>query len=283
MGDLNFSICMVYLNDLICYSKTTSEHVERMRRVFEQLQNNDLKLKPEKCKLFQTKLTYLGHHISKEGIRPSQDTVSAMVDAEVHNSYTGIRQFIGLVGSYRKFIKGFSALADGLYEHLRGAGATLKAELLKFSKDALKSIWALKKAITEAPVLAPVNWDKPFLLATDACAKFLGAELTQIQDSDNKKHPVAYGSTSLKGAQTSYHLSKLEFFALFWAVTRHFREYLCCSPFDFHVKTDNNPLIYVNTTAKLNATGHRWVSELASFNFTLKYVRCCRLPQLTSC
>lgn len=117
MGDLKFSICMVYLNDLICYSKRTLEHIKRLCRVFKQLRSNGLKLKPEKCKLFQMELMYLGHHMSKEEIRLSRDTVSAVVNSDVHNSYTGIWRFIGLVESYQKFIKGFSALVDGLYEH----------------------------------------------------------------------------------------------------------------------------------------------------------------------
>ena len=83
---------------------------------------------------------------------------------------------------------------------------------------------------------------------------------------------IAYGSRSLTKAEKNYflHSGKLEFFALKWAICEHFRDYLYHAP-DFIVYTDSNPLTYVPTTAKLNATGHRWVSELADFSFDIKY------------
>ena len=83
---------------------------------------------------------------------------------------------------------------------------------------------------------------------------------------------IGYGSRSLTKAEKNYYLhsGKLEFLALKWAVCEHFRDYLYHVP-DFIFYTDNNPLTYVLTTAKLNATGHRWVSELADLSFTIKY------------
>ena len=121
-----------------------------------------------------------------------------------------------------------------------------------------------------APVLAFADYTKPFLLETDASQIGLGAVLSQKQE-DGKYHPVAYGSRSLKASEKRYHSSRLEFLALKWAVTEHFEEYLRYKP--FKVKTDNNPLTYVMTTAKLNACGIRWAQELASFDFELEYIK----------
>ena len=94
--------------------------------------------------------------------------------------------------------------------------------------------------------------------------------LCQKQE-DGKYHPVAYASQSLKGSESKYHLSKLEFLALKWAVVDQFREYLQYKP--FHVKTDNNPVTYVMTSPSLDTTGHHWVAALAGFNMTIEYIK----------
>ena len=113
-----------------------------------------------------------------------------------------------------------------------------------------------------------LDFNKPFLLETDASKEGLGAVLSQKQD-DGRYHPVAFGSRTLTPSEQNYHSSKLEFLALKWSVTEHFKEYLAYAPFTVH--TDNNPLTYVLTTPNLDATGHRWVGALASYEFSLEY------------
>ena len=112
------------------------------------------------------------------------------------------------------------------------------------------------------------DFDKPFLLETDASKEGLGAVLSQKQD-DGCYQPITFGSHSLTPSEKNYHSSKLEFLAFKWSVTEHFKEYLTCAP--FLVKTDNNRLTYILTTPNLDATGHRWVGMVASFEFTLEY------------
>ena len=119
-----------------------------------------------------------------------------------------------------------------------------------------------------SPVLAFTDYTKDFLLETDASKEGLGAVLSQKQE-DGRFHPVAYGSRVLTMHEKNYHSTKLEFLALKWAVTEHFKEYLLYQP--FLVKTDNNPLTYIMTTSNLDATGHWWVSALAKYNFQLEY------------
>ena len=125
------------------------------------------------------------------------------------------------------------------------------------------------KCIT-APVLAFADFNKPFLLETDASGDGLGAVLSQKLEN-NKFHPVAYASRGLKGSESNYHSSKLEFLALKWAVTDQFKEYLQYRPFT--VKTDNNPLTYILTTPNLDATGHRWGAALTQFDMKIEYLR----------
>ena len=183
-------------------------------------------------------------------------------------TYTEIRAFPGLVGHYRHFIKGFAQIAQPLNEHLVGEGASRKLERVSLSEGALKAFEILKQACMNSPVLAFADYTKDFLLETDALKEGLGTVLSQKQE-DGRFHPVAYGSWALTMHEKNYHSTKLEFLALKWAITEHFKEYLLYQP--FLVKTDNNPLTYIMSTPNLDATGHHWVSTLAKYDFQLEY------------
>ena len=134
--------------------------------------------------------------------------------------------------------------------------------------EAWEAMNVLQKKVQSAPVLVFPDFDKPFMLETDASKEGLGVVLSQKQ-SDGRYHPVTFGSHSLTPSEKNYHSSKLEFLALKWNVTEHFKEYLAYSP--FVVQTDNNPLTYVLMTANLDTTGHQWIGALASFQFELEY------------
>ena len=139
---------------------------------------------------------------------------------------------------------------------------------MSLSEEALEAFEALKQACMNSPVLAFANYTKDFLLKTDASKEGLGAVLSQKQE-DRWFHPVAYGSRVITTHEKNYHFTKLEFLVLKWAVMEHFKEYLLYQP--FLVKTDNNPLTYIMTTPNLDATGHKWVSALAKYDFWLEY------------
>ena len=139
---------------------------------------------------------------------------------------------------------------------------------MSLSKGALKAFEMLKQACMNSPVLAFADYTKDFLLETDASKEGLGAVLSQKQE-DGRFHPVAYGSRVLTTHEKNNHSMRLEFLALKWAITEHFKEYLLYQP--FLVRTDNNPLTYIMSTPNLDATGHHWVSALAKYVFRLEY------------
>ena len=141
-------------------------------------------------------------------------------------------------------------------------------EQVSFSKGALKAFEALKQACMHSPVLAFTDYTKDFLLETDALKEGFGAVLSQKQE-DGWFQPVAYGSWALTTHEKNYHSMKLEFLALKWAIMEHFKEYLLYQP--FLVRTDNNPLTYIMSAPNLDATGHRWVSALAKYDFQMEY------------
>ena len=139
---------------------------------------------------------------------------------------------------------------------------------MSLSEGALKAFEMLKQACMNSLVLAFTDYTKDFLLETDALKEGLGAVLSQKQE-DGWFHLVAYGSRVLTLHEKNYHSTKLEFLALKWAITEHFKEYLLYQP--FLVKTDNNPLTYIMSTPNLDAMGHCWVNALAKYDFCLEY------------
>ena len=239
-----------------------------MHVVFDWLREYNLKLKPLKCSLFKEKINYLAHQVSKQGVQPSNTNLKAIGKCALPQTYTEIRAFLGLVGHYRQFIKGFAWIAQPLNEHLVGEGASRKSKWVSLSQEALEAFWVLKQVCMNSPVLAFADYTKDFLLKMDAPKEGLGAVFSQKQE-DGWFHPVAYSSWALTTHEMSYCSTKLEFLALKWAVMENFKEYLLYQP--FLVKTDNNPLTYIITTPNLDATGHQWVGALAKFNFWLEY------------
>ena len=213
---------------------------------------------------FKEEINYLAHQVSKWGIQPSDTNLKAITKCAPLQTYTEIRAFLGLMGPYRHFIKGFAWIAQLLNEHLAGEGASRKLEQLSLSNDALEAFQALKQACMNSPVLAFADYMKDFLLETDTSKEGLGAVHSQKQ-ADGWSHLVAYGSQALTAHEKNYHSTKLEFLALKWAVMKHFKECLLYQP--FLVKTDNNPLTYSMTTSNLDAEGHWLVGALAKFNF----------------
>ena len=177
-------------------------------------------------------------------------------------TFNQVHTFCRLVGHYWCFIKGLAHIARPLYNIL---GKEVKMGPVQLPPETQEVVRTLKGKIQSAPVLVFLDFDKPFLLETDASKEGLGAVLSQKQD-DGHYHPVAFGSRSLTPAEKNYYSSKLEFLTLKWSVMEHFKEYLAYAP--FVVKMDN-PLTYILTTPNLDATGHRWVGALALFKFTL--------------
>ena len=195
----------------------------------------------------------MAHQVSKKGVQPSDINVKAITEYVPPQTYTEITAFLGLLGHYRQFIKGFSQIAQPLNEHLAGEGASRKSKQVSLSKEALEAFETLKQACMSSPVLAFADYTKDFLLDTDALKEGLGAVLYQKQE-DGWFHLVAYGSRALTMHEKNYHSTMLEFLVLKWAITEHFKEYLLYQP--FLVKTDNNPITYIMTTPNLDITGH---------------------------
>ena len=271
LGELNLTYTLVYLDDVIVYSKTEEDHLRRLQAVFERFHEHGLKFKNWKCSFLRKQITFLGHEISDDGMMPGNLNLKGIAEMAPPANYTEVRRFLGMTGVR---FGGSSRIMPVLLNHLNnileGEASKLKSKAITLPPDALDAFEKLKMCCMTAPVLAFVDFEKEFQLETDTSSEGLGAILSQKQP-DGKWHPIIFGSRELKGGEAKYHSSKLEFLALKWAITEQFQEYLQYRP--FIMLMDNNPLTYVLTTPNLNALGHRWVAALAGYNMTIKYLK----------
>ncbi len=276
-GDQQCLSLLLYLDDIIVFSSSIEQHLERLEVVLGRLGRERLKARLEKCAFLQPDVRYLGHVISAKGVATDPSKVLAVAQWRRPSSATELRSFLGFASYYRRFVEGFAKIAAPLHrlaaEFSGGKGRSRKRAESGFT-DAWRehcedSFEELKRRLTTAPVLAYADFSLPFILEVDASYGGLGAVLSQEQEG--QVCPVAFASRSLRPTErnmSNYSSMKLEFVALKWAMTEKFREYLLGSR--CVVFTDNNPLSHL-TTAKLWATEQRWAAQLAAFNFEIRY------------
>lgn len=286
VGDMNLLEVLVYLDDLIIFGRTLEEHEERLLKVLDRLQGEGLKLSLDKCTFCQTSVSYVGHIVSQDGVSTDPSKIEAVKSWPRPQNVTELRSFLGFCGYYRRFVKDYSKISYPLNQLLQGCLPNKSLKKIKAgdnpdrvvykASDPFGSRWTdaceaafneLKVRLTQAPVLVFANSQLPYVLHVDACCEGLGGVL--YQDQGQGLRPVAFVSRSLTPSERNYPVHKLEFLALKWAVVDKLHDYLYGAKFE--VQTDNNPLTYVLTTAKLDAAGHRWLAALSAYDFSLKY------------
>ena len=195
-----------------------------------------------------------------------------MKDWPTLETVSDVRSFLGFVGYYRRFIKGFSQIAKPLYQLTKDLESqtkkTAKKTFITWGEKEEESFKTLKEACTTAPVLAYPNYSLPFILHTDSSTDGLGAVLYQKQEEGTRV--IAYASRALTASEANYAPHKLEFLALKWAVTDKFKEYLYGGNW-FEVYTDNKPFDLYSLHSQARCLWPKMVADLANFNFTLHY------------
>ncbi|KAK2879333.1 hypothetical protein Q8A73_005096 [Channa argus] len=282
MGDMHLREVLVFIDDLIVFSKTLEEHEVRLTNVLDRLRDNGLKLSPEKCRFAQTSVRYLGHIVSRNGVETDPQKIEALKTWPRPQTLKELKSFLGFSGYYRRFVQDYSKIVKPLtkltagYPPNRKGARVNKTDMYYNPKDPFGERWTpvcqesfekIIEKLTSSPVLGFANPKLPYILHTDASTTGLGAAL--YQEHDGQSRVIAYASRGLSHSEARYPAHKLEFLALKWAVTEKFHDYLYGNTFT--VVTDNNPLRYILTTAKLDATGYRWLAALSTFTFDIKY------------
>ena len=286
LGDQQFVTLLLYLDDICIFAASIDEMLDHIELVFKWLEEFNLKIKPKKCHFFQCSIIFLGHVLSAEGISANPKKVEKVKNWPVPTNPKELQSFLGLASYYCHFIPKFAAIAKCLHQ-LVGPANHQKSKKNKTNSEPVADShsnrqafqWTgkhqeafnlLKACLTSAPVLGYPDFSHPFELEMDASLQGLGAMLSQ-RDETGTSHVIAFASRSLQPSEQlmhNYSSAKLELLALKWAVTEKFRDYLLGSKFT--VYTDNNPLAYVKES-KLGAAQIRWLSELALFDFNIKY------------
>ena len=280
---LHDEIVILYLDDLLIFSTSFEDHLEHLSKVLRRLRQHGIKLRPEKCDILKQEVKYLGFIVTPEGYKVDPDNVKAVTKLiDTPPTRVGdLRKILGFLGYFRRFVENFAKIARPLYvllekdkERMNEVKSIKKnnqlSSLCKVEWTALHqaALEKLVSAITSDPILVYPDFNLPFVVHTDASKEGLGAVLYQKRDEILRV--VGYASRSLVAAERNYHSSKLEFLALKWALCEKFKPYVFYAT-NTLVVTDNNPLTYVTTTAKLTATGQRWINELAEYRFSIQY------------
>jgi deoxyuridine 5'-triphosphate nucleotidohydrolase len=253
---------IIYLDDTNVYSTTFEDHLLHLRIVFDKLRQSGLKLQPSKCHFGKTSLAFLGHVISKDGIKPDPAKISAVKNFPKPHNLTVLRGFLGLASYYRRFVKDFAKIAAPLHQLMR------KDQPFIWTTEHQEVFEELKHRLISAPILIYPDFDKPFILYTDASSFGLGAVLSQKAE-DEKEHVVTYASKRTDNTQKNYYASELECLAVVWAI-QLFRPYLQ-SNIPFTLVTDHSALKGLFNKSKISGKLARWIMTLNEYNFKIEH------------
>ena len=253
---------LVYLDDVIIYSKTCKEHLQHLTEVLNRIRHANLSLKAEKCNFIATELQFLGHVVGKDGVKPDPEKVEKMMNYPEPKNIRELRGVLGLFSYYRRFIKDFAQLADPLYQLLK------KDTPYTWTESQQQAFENLREKLTKAPIVQYPDFTKPFILHTDASGTGVGAVLAQKEGK--QEHVIAYASRTLNPAEKNYAITELECLAIVWAV-KYFRHYLYSSKFS--IVTDHTALKWLlnSTSESMNKRLERWKITLSEYDFEIIY------------
>ena len=251
---------VVFLDDILIFSKSWEEHLDHVRTILNALRRNELYCKPSKCEFGRTDVLFLGHRIDGQCISPDPEKIKAVHNWPVPTTVTHVRQFLGFANYFRRFINHFSAISKPL-EELTG-----KHVRFEWNQTRQEAFERLKSALLDAPVLRLANVSQDFRVETDASDFAVAGVLTQ-QAEDQSWHPVAYVSRKLSSAERNYTAAERETLAVVYAL-QCWRVYLFRH---FQLYTDNMGVVYLRTKPNLTKREARWIEFLADYDYTVHH------------
>ncbi|GJW08985.1 putative reverse transcriptase domain-containing protein [Tanacetum coccineum] len=247
---------IVFIDDILIYSKNKQEHEEHLKLILELLKKEELYAKFSKCEFWIPKVQFLGHVIDSEGIHVDPAKIESIKDWTSPKSPTEIRQFLGLAGYYRRFIEGFSKIAKPMTK------LTQKKVKFEWGDKQEAAFQLLKQKLCSAPILALPEGSEDFIAYCDASKKGLGAVLMQ------REKVISYASRQLKIHEKNYTTHDLELGAVVFAlkIWRHYLYGTKCTVF-----TDHKSLQHILDQKELNMRQHRWLELLSDYDCDIRY------------
>ena len=257
---LNYDICLVYLDDIIVFSRDVETHMQRLEMVFRRLQEYNLKLKPSKCHLLQQRVLFLGHVLSEEGVATDPSKIKAVEEWVVPRNLRQVRSFIGLCSYYRRFIHDFAVVAQPLHF------LTRKNVPFCWTDECQQAFEELKRRLVSSPILALPADEGQYILDTDASAYAIGAVLSQVQEGQEKV--ISYASRLLSTAERNYNVTRRELLAVIYFL-KEFRQYILGRK--FLLRTDHSALQWLRRTPEPIGQQARWLEIIEEFDFEIRH------------
>ena len=250
----------VYMDDIVIYATSLEEHAHKFRKLLARLKAAGLALQPDKCGFLRHEITYLGHIITEKGVKPDPQKIEAVKSFPIPQKKRNIKQFLGLIGYYRRFIPYFAKIAKPLT-------ALLKKNVdFNWRPEHQKSFEILRDKLCCEPLLQYPDFNKPFVVTTDASDFALGAVLSQ--GPIGRDLPISYASRTLQSAEVNYSTTEKELLAIVFAV-KHFRPYLYGHK--FILVTHHRPLIWLNNLKDPVSRLARWRIKLSDHDYEIVY------------
>jgi hypothetical protein len=261
---LNWKFVLCYLDDVIIFSNSFSEHLSHLKQVFDRFRQAGLKLQPKKCSFGQKEVKYLGHIVSEKGVATDPDKVKLVKEYPTPTKVSEVRSFLGFVGYYRKYVKDFCKIAEPL------TNLTRKDVHFVWDERCINAFETLKQKLQEPPILAYPRFDgTEFILQTDASRVGLGFILAQNQDG--KERVISYGGRALHAGEKNYTTTELEALAVVEGVKKY-APYLQHGV-KFTVVTDHCALKWLFNKKQTNGHLARWAIKLQAYKFDVIHVR----------
>ena len=261
LGGLLWTNSMAYLDDIVVFSGSFDQHLLDLAAVFERIRSAKLKIKPPKCSFAKTGIHYLGFVITPDGIECDPANTAKVLQFPLPKDKTDVRSFLGLTSYYRKFIKDYAFIARPLHDLTRDGVEFLWTEGHRSAFEALRS------ALVSPPILAFPNFDRPFIVSTDASGFGIGCILKQTDDA-GRERVVAYASRVLTEVERRYSVTERECLALRYA-TQVFRPYLHGAK--FKVVTDHRSLLQMKTLKNPTNRLNRFSMDLEGFDYDIEF------------
>ena len=259
LAGLQWTTCLVYINDIIITGKTFEEHLHHLQQVLDRLKSAGLNIQPSKCHFLQHEVNFLGHIASSRGVSPDPSKTVKVKEWPTPTSTQEVQQFLGLASYYRRFIQNFAMIAKPLHQ------VTGKKNPFRWTEQCEKAFTQLKSCLTSVPILTLPDWTRPFILDTDASETSLGAVLSQCHP-DGTEYVIAYASRLLTKPEQNNCVTRKELLAVV-TFLNHFRHYLIGRPFT--IRTDHGALTWLQNFKSPEGQLARWLEKLQDYQFTI--------------
>jgi hypothetical protein len=259
---LIYSICEVYIDDILIYAHNEDAYIERLRLVFERFVKHKITINPEKSFFGLTEVEFVGHIINSNGITFSRERIEKVLQIEPPIFQKQLKQFLGVVNYFHSHIRDHSVIVHPLHQLVSPYGPNLK---IKWTSETINAFDKIKQSINNCPLLSFLDEHAPVFLHTDASDYGIGAYLFQLKDK--VEYPIAFISKALNDREKKWSTPEKECYSIYYSLIK--LEYLL-RDIHFTIRTDHRNLTYLNNSA--NAKVNRWKMCIQNFNFDIEYL-----------